>query len=136
MAYQSKLELDYTSELDSSFMLYGFKDVIFRILMELMNNALKHTEKGAVSLKVYSIGEANSVINIDVFNTGAELDQNQISRILTSEKFFDDALIKGQGFGLSMVSALAKSIDAELKVHSEKSLGTTITLVIKNEKTS
>jgi signal transduction histidine kinase len=134
MAYQSKLELHYTNELDHEFTMFGFKDVIFRILMELTNNALKYTKKGEVNVKVYPTGKGNPVINIDVSNTGAALTQEQISRILTTRDLAHDDLMKGQGFGLSMIGALAKSIGSDIKVSSTQELGTTITLMIKNEK--
>jgi len=136
MAYQNKLKLEYASELDSEFTLFGFKDVISRLLMELTNNAIKHTEKGVVSLKVYAPEDNNSVVKIDVFNTGKELSQEQISRILNTQELNDDGLIKGQGFGLGMVGTLAKSIEIGIEVSTSKHSGTTITLILPNEKSN
>jgi two-component system sensor histidine kinase ResE len=136
MAYQNKLKLEYVNETDSNLMLFGFKDVIFRLLMELTNNALKHTQEGAVSLKVYQSEDDSSLINIDIFNTGKELSKEQISRILNTQELNDDGLIKGQGFGLGMVGALAKSIEVGIEVSSSQNSGTTITLILQNEQTN
>jgi signal transduction histidine kinase len=133
MAYQHKLKLEYKNELDSQLKLFGFKDVIFRLLMELTNNAIKHTEKGMVNLKVYQSKTNNKLINIDIFNTGKELSKEQISRILNTQELSDDALIQGQGFGLSMVGALAKSIGLDIQVSTSEKLGTIITLILQND---
>jgi signal transduction histidine kinase len=132
IAYSKNLELHYDTQIDDKYQIYAAKDIIFRIIMELTNNAIKHSKKGKiVTIKSYL---DNSCAHIQISNTGTVISQEVIDLMLSPHTIVDEnALTQGHGFGLGMVNTLAKLINTDLKVISDKNSGTIITLSIKNE---
>lgn len=101
-----------------------------RILVNLLNNAVKFTADGAVTLRV---AERDGCIEFSVADTGVGMSQTALARL--GERFTD--LHKngvrgttGTGLGLSMAYALAKLHGGALRLSSEPGEGTTARFIV------
>ena len=101
-----------------------------QILMNLLSNALKFTEKGYVKLKVSLIEKKPGQVKLlfKVQDTGIGIPSNMISRIFDSfEQAEEDTAIKygGTGLGLAIVKKLVELKEGEITVDSKVGKGST-----------
>jgi signal transduction histidine kinase len=101
-----------------------------QILMNLIGNAIKFTEKGSVTLKVKVIDRKgnNRKICFSVIDTGIGIAKQNISKIFeTFEQADEQTTIKfgGTGLGLAIVKNLAELKGGGLEVISEENKGST-----------
>lgn len=106
------------------------KKRINQILVNLIGNAIKFTEKGIISVKILKL---NGNVEISVEDTGPGIkkeDQEKLfkpfSRIIESGKDKE-----GTGLGLYLSNKLANLLDGNIFVESEFEKGSTFTLSIK-----
>ncbi len=130
----SKKGLFLKREIDSEFNhIKADRNRLIQILMNLVDNGIKFTERGGVTvrvkgekLKVKNGKEINS-ITISVEDTGMGIPKKHISRL--GERFYrvDSARSRdlgGTGLGLAIVKHLVKAHGWELKFESEEGKGT------------
>lgn len=102
------------------------------ILIELISNAIKFTEKGQITI---SIEKENGWYNIQVEDTGIGIPADKLDFIfeqytMLSRAQKHGANFKGVGAGLFLAKQRAKLLDARIFVSSEFSKGSTFTLSI------
>jgi two-component system, sensor histidine kinase len=95
-----------------------------RLLRNLLDNAIKFTEQGGVRIDAEI--EAQT-IRIDVSDTGPGIEQEHQARVF--EEFFqshnpEHSRERGLGLGLSIVSRLARVLDAQVTLQSQPGEGT------------
>lgn len=95
-----------------------------QILMNLISNAIKFTEKGYVSLKVNQLSEEGEFIKVrfEVKDTGIGIQPDRQERIFESyEQAEDDTSLKygGTGLGLGIVKKLVELQDGKIGFSSE-----------------
>jgi signal transduction histidine kinase len=115
-----------------------------QILMNLIANAIKFTQKGSVTLKVKVLDSKGNNLQIEfsVTDTGIGIAAENIEKIFeTFEQADEQTTIKfgGTGLGLSIVKNLAKLKGGILNVKSEEQKGSTFCFtnwyeVVSNEK--
>lgn len=98
------------------------------ILQNLVANAIRHTDRGRVSLRTRR--EAEAVI-LEISDTGRSIPEDQLGRIF--EEFHpildsNQQWREGFGLGLSIVSRLTKLLDVPIGVSSRPGEGTTFSL--------
>lgn len=109
-----------------------------QILFNLVGNAVKFTNEGAVSILVYKGGgEERNLIDlvIEVVDTGIGIAEDQIKKIFLSfnktssekERFYD-----GIGLGLTITKKLVDIMAGTISVESKVSIGSTFTLRLPN----
>ena len=117
------------SEFDDYETIYTDKEKLYKILKQLVDNALKYTREGSIS-----IGCSRKAENICFFisDTGTGIENEKIPSIFNAfHKIEDhDNLTRGIGIGLAIVKQLAMQIKGEIDVVSEISKGTKFTLQI------
>jgi PAS domain S-box-containing protein len=115
-------------------MITANQDRLCRILVELVNNAIKYTDAGEVSIRIYSSVEQNQQwANIVISDTGIGMRADSIDKLTKPASNLDyKSLNNGNGFGLSLVNTLIKSMGIEVKVDSQEGKGTNIILKIKH----
>jgi CheY-like chemotaxis protein len=104
-------------------------------LENLIDNATKFTEKGAVGLSVRPMREANGKVGVvfAVSDSGIGLSLPEIKRLFRP---FSQANVKiaarfgGAGLGLSSVKQLARAMGGDIVVTSRRGGGTTFTLTV------
>ncbi len=115
------------------------KQKLYRVLVNLMGNSLKFTEKGSVSLHVKFIAKdaTTNTIAFEVHDTGAGIPADKIDLIF--DKFVrltpaNQTKYKGTGLGLYYVKKFVTDMGGQLKVESEVGKGSvfrvTLTLPI------
>ena len=114
--------------------LYGDEIRIRQIITNVLNNAVKYTEKGSVTLSVnYNRSGDDCNLLVRVIDTGIGIKPEDIDKVF--EKF-DRAdmdrnkTIEGTGLGLTIVKRLLVMMDGTISVESEYGKGSTFFLRI------
>ncbi|HLZ87387.1 MAG TPA: ATP-binding protein, partial [Puia sp.] len=110
-----------------------------QVLLNLLSNAIKFTSAGGVeiSCKVLADTALSQKIVIEVTDTGMGMDESFIQNLF--EKFtqeYDSVTRKygGTGLGMSICKELIELMGGEIRVASEKGIGTMVSLIIELEK--
>jgi PAS domain S-box-containing protein len=104
-------------------------------LINLVNNAIKFTEKGHIHINVsleYD-GDDKPLIRFDVEDTGIGIKQQDHEKVLEPFAQADGSTSRkygGTGLGLAITKQLAKLLGGELTLNSEEGKGSTFSLVI------
>ncbi len=104
------------------------KQRLRQILINLLNNAIKYTEKGKVTFRV---NYRNQVVKFVIQDTGiglSEQDLNLIFRPFERVKNEKTKSIQGTGLGLTISNALAELMGGEISCASQPSFGSSFTL--------
>lgn len=107
--------------------------LLYQILQNLVNNAIKFTDKGFIAI---SAQETTDTVIIRVEDTGIGISENDINSIFNSFWQVDGTLSKrssGSGLGLSIVKHAAHLIGASIAVHSKVDEGTVFTIIISTD---
>ncbi|MGP4038378.1 ATP-binding protein [Gracilibacillus sp. D59] len=113
---------------DSTIFLYADKNRLDQVLTNLVENAVRYTETGSITLKVK---EDRDLVMIRVKDTGIGIKEEDIPYLF--ERFYrvDKSRSRangGTGLGLAIVKNLVEMHDGDIDVDSELNKGTTITL--------
>jgi len=122
--------IDFAMEKDPVMPTFFFGDPmrIEQILLNLLNNAIKFTEEGMVSLqiRVLSKTDSNCKIEFCVKDSGIGMSPEQVSRIFMPFDQGDSSINRrfgGTGLGLSIVKNLTDLMGGEVAVESEAGKG-------------
>ena len=104
---------------------YGDKDRIRQVLLNLIGNAIKFTSKGEVVCKV---DQYPSRVIFSISDTGCGIKKENLSEVFT-EYFQEEKYSKnGMGLGLSLSKKLVQMMGGGISVVSEYGKGTTFTV--------
>ena len=117
-------------------MLYGDDMRVSQVIMNLLTNAVKYTEKGSVSLSLHTVEtDGNDVeILVEVKDTGIGIKKEDMGKLFASFERIEEKRnrnIEGTGLGMSIVTRLLEMMDSELMVDSEYGVGSKFSFVIK-----
>lgn len=108
-----------------------------QILINLIYNALKFTEKGSVSISVRAeVKDNNCILYFSVADTGQGIPADKIATIFKPFEQVEDIISRkevGAGLGLAISSELAKKLKGEIAVTSTEGKGSCFTLALKCE---
>lgn len=118
-------------ELDSKIPQYIFSDSgkVRQMLLNLLDNALKFTKKGQVSVNVsllHTLATEDYFIQISVKDTGCGIAKDQQSLLFQEFSQVDASTTRkygGTGLGLAIVQKLAEMMGGHVGVESEEGLG-------------
>ena len=137
--YQEKkkgLDLNLSVSESIPSVLYGDEIRIRQIILNIVNNAIKYTEKGHVDVDIksepYMMGNYAKII-IKVADTGIGIKDEDKDKLFNSFQRLEEKRnrsIEGTGLGLHITSELLKMMEGEISFESEYGVGTTFTLVI------
>ncbi|MGE5309353.1 MAG: ATP-binding protein [Deltaproteobacteria bacterium] len=103
----------------------GDKEQIKRVFINLINNAIKYSPKGKITVKVIPLGNE---VQIDVADTGCGIPENAAGHIFEEFYRVDSAMnqeIKGTGLGLSLVRNIVEAHRGRIWVRSKVGEGST-----------
>ena len=111
-------------------LLQGDPDRLRQILINLVGNAIKFTNRGEVSVRVECQGMMGSasVISFEVSDTGIGIAAEQIDRILEPFEQADNSTARrygGTGLGLAISKQLIEMMGGELSIESVQGQGST-----------
>ena len=120
-----ELKTEITDEVPDELISDEFR--IRQILVNLMNNAVKYTEEGKVTLKVGgSYTEDGYLLSLAVKDTGKgikEEDKTHLFEAFSRADIKSNINIEGTGLGLAIVKRIVDSMNGELGVESEYGVG-------------
>ena len=123
---QPQVTLRVDSELDPEFSFATNKNMLYRILSALTDNALKNTEKGSVTLKARTVAQT---ILLTVEDTGCGIPADQAENIF--ERFVKlDSFKQGIGLGLPLSRKLAEQLGGILTLDTNYILGARFVLTL------
>ena len=131
----------YVLDSNISPVLIGDPFRINQVLLNLLTNAIKFTDKGAVDLscKLLKDNITSQIIQIDVKDTGSGMEESFVKVLF--DKFsqeFESVTRQygGTGLGMSICKELVELMGGEISVFSKKGIGTTISLNLELRKGS
>jgi PAS domain S-box-containing protein len=116
--------LDLIVKLDENLPVFRFdRDKIIQVITNLVNNAIKFTEKGCITLT--TVKEGNSV-RVIVEDTGPGVKQEDIPRLFQSFEQLGDVKDRkgGTGLGLAISKELIEKHGGTIRVESDAGAGT------------
>jgi CheY-like chemotaxis protein len=105
-----------------------------QILVNLIGNAIKFTEEGSVTVKVYLVsGGATNQVRFDVIDTGIGIDEQTVGQLF--EPFMqadlsDTRRYSGTGLGLAISRRLAQVLGGDISVISTPGVGSTFSVTV------
>jgi two-component system, OmpR family, phosphate regulon sensor histidine kinase PhoR len=131
MASEKSIELIYSFQADEKLQLFGDKNKLKQVFINLIQNAVKYTEQGKVEL---SITEEKKHALITIKDTGIGIPEQDINRIF--ERFYrvDKARSKavgGTGLGLAIVKHIIEAHGSKIEVKSKINEGSEFSFRLK-----
>lgn len=120
---------------------FGDPTRLSQILLNLIGNAIKFTNKGYVTVTVKLIEESskNAKINFEVLDTGIGIVSNKINTVFgafTQAKSDTSRIYGGTGLGLAIVKKLVKLLNGDINVKSTFGKGSIFNLNLPFKKDS
>ena len=114
-------------------------DRLMEILLNLLDNAVKYTDRGEVRLwarlpkQPEGLKPSRPLVALGVSDTGAGIPARDVSRV--TERFYrverggqDEP--RGSGLGLAIVKHLVRLLEGDLSISSRENEGTTVTVLL------
>lgn len=127
-AHEKQLSLKFHFDKKHSPYLIGDPMRIYRIILELLGNALKFTQQGRIDVYVNLIkkNDQNTVIQIEIKDTGPGiLPENQHDLFVPFQRFTPSykGTYKGSGLGLSNVKQFITDLQGEIYYDTKNTTG-------------
>ena len=121
--------------------LYGDASKLRQLFVNILNNAVKFTNSGKITMRVDYQRVENDIIEliVDVEDTGIGIRKEDMgSLFIRAEKDPDDegAGIDGSGIGLAICAQIVKEMNGEISVQSEYRSGSVFTFKVPQKFTS
>lgn len=128
MGEKKNLTVSCTFDPETPFALKGDQQHLRQVLINLVNNAIKFTEKGSVILSVRSIGGTVSTprIRFEIIDSGIGIAEEGLSKIFDDFTQADASISRafgGTGLGTTISKELVELMDGEIGVFSEVGKG-------------
>lgn len=108
------------------------KQKLKQVLLNLVSNAIKYTEKGAITVNVGRTVKANGPhISIQVADTGIGISEDEQAHVFTAFRQVDESITKerqGTGLGLSISKSYVEMMSGELSLISTLGKGSIFTV--------
>ncbi len=131
--------LSFTVDLDPFVpaTLVGDEIRVKQVLINLLNNAVKFTPKGEVSLVISPVADrdaSRAILRVSVRDTGVGIPRDRQARLFEEFSRIDDGAnraVEGTGLGLSICKGLVTMMGGDLTVESEEGAGSTFAATIR-----
>lgn len=143
VAAKKNLQFHISKDKNVADVFYTDENRFQQILKNLLSNAFKFTEQGAVNLKIKQLGQEQLTSNmqnvsadwleIKVSDTGIGIPKDKHQLIFESFQQADGATVRkygGTGLGLSICKELSRLLGGWISLQSEEGQGSTFTLTI------
>jgi PAS domain S-box-containing protein len=106
-----------------------------QVLLNILGNAVKYTEKGFVTLTVYGEPTGENTVNLimEVMDSGKGIKQEDLKNLFVEYKQLDQGNnrgIEGTGLGLTISRSIVLAMGGKIDVYSEYGKGSTFTVTI------
>jgi len=135
--YAREKGIDYSIDLSHNLpeTVYGDPDSLRQVLVDLLSNAVKFTERGYVILGVdaTNLGEATTNVQFRVQDTGIGMDAEMLADLFGPAGSEDRAIARKYrkaGQGLAFTRSLVELMGGEIQVESEPGKGSLFTVTL------
>lgn len=116
--------------------MYGDDVRVSQVIVNLLTNAVKYTEKGSILLSIQEVSrdEKDIIMEVCVSDTGIGIRSEDMDKLFESFGRLDEKRnrgIEGSGLGMAIVVRLLEMMDSKLKVESEYGKGSSFSFRIK-----
>ena len=136
----SDSRLRFVANIDSKIpdQLIGDEMRLRQIILNLLGNSVKYTEKGFISLSIYGedYNDDEITIVIKVEDSGVGIKDENIGSLFKEYTQFNtgrNRSIEGTGLGLAITYSLIKAMDGDIQVKSEFGTGSIFTVKIRQK---
>lgn len=131
---ERKLEFIVNCDANLPSKLYGDEKKIRRVILNLIDNAIKFTEIGYVSFSLgYREEEYGINLIIEIKDSGIGMDENNLRKVFAGFSQLDSHRNRkqgGAGLGLPISQILVNNMGGVLNISSKKNVGTDVKVVI------
>lgn len=118
--------------------LYGDKVRIRGILINILNNAVKYTQKGSVTFDVSMLSKTEQYVKLafKISDTGIGIRQENLKDLFKNFERLDQKIhygIEGSGLGLAIANGYVSLMGGEIQVSSTYGEGSTFTVILEQE---
>jgi signal transduction histidine kinase/CheY-like chemotaxis protein len=129
---EKNLELVVHIEEDTPNELVGDPSRLRQIIVNLMSNAVKFTDKGEIYLRILTLEKTDNhaFIQFSVKDSGIGIPNKLVNKLFSAFTQADESMTRkygGTGLGLSICKRLVTMMDGEIQVESEPGTGSTFT---------
>jgi Na+/proline symporter/signal transduction histidine kinase/CheY-like chemotaxis protein len=126
MAEAKRLRL---TTVPSSLMVRTDRNMLRRLVQNLVSNAIKYTRSGRILVGVRRRGE---LVEIQVFDSGIGIPEDKLNAVFREFTRLDEGVREapGLGLGLSIVDRIARVLRLELHLESVKGKGTRFSVIL------
>ena len=115
--------------------LSGDQTRLRQVIINLLSNALKYTEKGSItfSAKGRALSEDRYLLSVTVADTGVGIDMDELNKLFSSFEKSESSVeghVQGVGLGLAVVKCLVDAMGGKVSVESEPQKGSAFTIEI------
>lgn len=134
--YKKKIEekgIDLNIEIENMPNLMGDKNIIKRVLVQILDNAYKYTTKGSITFKA---SYSKSYMTINIKDTGMGIKESDLKEIFIPFKKSSDTKntsFSGAGVGLSISKSLLEKIGGKINIETCYKKGTNVSIKIKQK---
>ena len=134
-AHKKGLQLNINIDADTPEVITIDEMRLTQVLTNLVNNAVKFTHHGSVSLTVTATGQDNhnALLKFVVTDTGIGIAHSKQSKLFDAFNQVDDSMTReygGSGLGLSISQQIVELFGGEIKVNSTPNIGSEFSFVI------
>lgn len=124
IAAQKRIKLYYKIDKNAPTIIYGDEGRIRQSIINLLNNAVKFTNKGEVKINIESeqTGTDKSKIKVSILDTGIGIEKEKQESIFSAFQQADSSITRkfgGTGLGLAITQKLIHLMGGKLEVKSE-----------------
>ena len=131
LAQSKGVELTYQIADELPAVLFGDRQRLNQVLVNLVSNGVKFTDEGSVSINASRPGEEHWALRVS--DTGRGISSQDQSQIFDPFRRADESLAReyaGAGLGLSIVKQLVEMMEGKITLESEMEQGSTFTIVL------
>jgi PAS domain S-box-containing protein len=134
-AKEKRLSIELTNYTNKDLILLGDPVRLSQILINLINNSIKFTHQGKITIDISCTEPRDNITNVTfkVIDTGIGIDKDKVKSIFETFKQADESITRkfgGTGLGLTISKQLVELQGGKISVSSELNVGTTFTFVI------
>lgn len=132
LAFQMQIDPQVPAEL------YGDKVRIRGILINILNNAVKYTKEGSVSLELSILERTEGSVKLafKVTDTGVGIHEEDLGKLFKSFEQLDKTVhygVEGSGLGLAIANSYVSLMGGEIQVSSRYGEGSVFTVILEQK---
>lgn len=134
-ADDKNLTLEVNVDSNTPHLLFGDEVRLKQVILNILTNAVKYTEKGSVTMDIgfEKEDESSAYLNVTVTDTGIGIREEDMGRLFSRFERIEERRninIEGSGLGMNIVQQILELMGSELEVESEYGKGSSFSFSV------